>query len=131
MERHLPAATVAQYLMVRLVDIWHFFQVHQTRCEKVFWLERLCGNLGDPSVCMQLRMKLLPPLPPNNQAPCYIILYCVYSGFVDFSCFGPPLPIHLGPCNTKLVPTPLRCTGCCCSAGSCGFTPVTIGTCSK
>jgi len=22
-------------------------------------------------------------------------------------CFGPPLPIHLGPPNTKLVPTPL------------------------
>ena len=36
--------------------------------------------------------------PPNNQALCYSIYYtisCVYSGFVDFSCFGPPLPIHL------------------------------------
>ena len=76
MERHLPAATVAQYLMVRLVDIWHFFQVHQTRCEKVFWLERLCGNLGDPSVCMQLRMKLLtPPFLPIIRL--HVILYYI------------------------------------------------------
>ena len=49
------------------------------------------------------------PGPPNNQAPCYSIIYNILYHADYYITLTPPLPIHLGPPNPKLVPTPLGC----------------------